>query len=215
MFVEARDRFWWEKDQQHTSDHGFGAAKKLVKKAVFCVDNVSSSCDVDDIRSFVANMSIDVLSCFCAEPRRRRDESRQAIQRRAFRLCIADSDRDRLLDARKWPDSIMISEWYYISPEIAAERRAAATRRAGESRRDTSEPEENSAFHQASSSEPSAATSFITGGEIDVAAANPVTPVPPKAHLSDMETENNSNSDTDDATVIYNNGITPPESRAS
>ena len=41
------------------SDHGLGAAKKLVKKAVFCVDNVSSSCDVDDIRSFVTNMSIN------------------------------------------------------------------------------------------------------------------------------------------------------------
>jgi len=120
-----------------------------------------------------------------------------------------------LLDARKWPDSITISEWYYIPPEIAAERRAAATRRAGERRRDTSESEENSAFHQASSSEASAATSLITGGEIDVAAAKLVTPVPPEAHLTDMETENNSNSDTDDATVIYNNGITPPESRTS
>jgi len=197
------------------SDHGLGAAKKLVKKAVFCADNVSSSCDVDDIPPFVTNMSIDVFSCFRAEPRRRRNESGQAIQRRAFRLCIADSDRDKMLDARKWPDSITISEWYYIPPEIAAERRAAATRRVGERRRDTSEPEENSAFHQASSSEASAATSLITGDEIDVAAANPVTPVPPEAHLTGIEMENNSNSDTDDATVIYNNGITQPESCAS
>jgi len=49
----------------------------------------------------------------------------------------------------------------------------------------------------------------------DAVFANPVTPVPPEAALTDMETENISNSDTDDATVIYNNGITPPESRAS
>jgi len=41
------------------SDHGLGAAKKLVNKAVFCVDNVSSSCDVGDIRSFVTNKSIN------------------------------------------------------------------------------------------------------------------------------------------------------------
>jgi len=108
-----------------------------------------------------------------------------------------------LLDARKWPDSITISEWYYIPPEIAAERRAATTKRAGERRRDTSESEENSAFHQASSSETSAATSLITGGEINVAAANPVTPVPPETHLTSVETEYNSHSDTDD--VIYNN----------
>ena len=111
----------------------------------------------------LTNMSINVFSCFRTEPRRRREESGQAIQRRAFRLCIADYDRDRLLDARKLPDSITISEWYYIPPEIAAERRAAATRRAGERRRDTSEPEENSAFHQVPPQEASAARFLITG----------------------------------------------------
>ena len=135
-----------------------GLPRRWLKKAIFCIDNISSSCDVDNVPSFVTNMTINVFSCF-----RRREESGQAIQRRAFRLCIADYDRDRLLDARKWPDSITISEWYYIPPEIAAERRAAATRRAGERRRDTSEPEENSAFHQAPPQEASAARFLITG----------------------------------------------------
>jgi len=50
----------------------------------------------------------------------------------------------------------------------------------------------------------------VVFGEIDVAAANPVIPVPPETHLTGMEMENNSNSDTDDATAIYYNGITPP-----
>jgi len=37
--------------------------------------------------------------------------------RKAFRLCIAEEDCTRLLDASKWPDSIVISEWFYVSPD--------------------------------------------------------------------------------------------------
>ena len=33
--------------------------------------------------------------------------------RKAFRLCIAADDRDRLLDTSAWPDSIRISDWYF------------------------------------------------------------------------------------------------------
>ena len=37
------------------------AAKRIRKKAVFCVDNVSTDCSVDDICSFVSGMSVKVL----------------------------------------------------------------------------------------------------------------------------------------------------------
>ena len=68
-------------------------------------------------------MSVNVLSCFPAEPRPRRDEKERITDRRAFRLCIADCDRNRLLDASKWPDSVTVSEWYRIPPSEAAKRR--------------------------------------------------------------------------------------------
>jgi len=55
-----------------SSKLGLTAAKKLVKKAVFCVDNVNSIYDVDNLRSFVSSLSVNVLSCFPASPRRRR-----------------------------------------------------------------------------------------------------------------------------------------------
>jgi len=58
---------------------GLGAAKEIVKKAVFCVDNVITTCTADDLHSFVTSMSVNVLSCFPFEPRRRRDEREPMI----------------------------------------------------------------------------------------------------------------------------------------
>jgi len=53
---------------------GLGAAKKIVKKAVFCIDNVKSSYGVDDVMKFVSSLSVSVLTCFPAKPRRRRNK---------------------------------------------------------------------------------------------------------------------------------------------
>ena len=93
------------------SSAGIVAAKKLRKKSVFCVDNVSSCCTVEDMKSFVSNMSVEVLTCFQVKPRRRRDES--LVDRKAFRLCINNNDRGKFLDANAWPDSVVIDEWYF------------------------------------------------------------------------------------------------------
>jgi len=107
--------------------HGLAAAKKFVKRAVFCVDNVDPANGVDDVRAFVESLPVGVLSCFSAVPRRRRNEPLPIVDRRAFRLCIADSDRDRLLDASKWPDSVTISEWYHIPPSDERRQRGVAS----------------------------------------------------------------------------------------
>jgi len=94
------------------------AAKKLrnPKKSVYCVDNVSVHCTVGDITSFVKSLSVTVVSCFEVKPRRAPDESESDVKdRRAFRLCIFDEDRDRLLDQTVWPDSVVVSEWFFKS----------------------------------------------------------------------------------------------------
>ena len=58
----------------------------------------------------------ELSSCFRAQPRRQRNESGSVADRFAFRLCIDAAHRDKLLDSSKWPDSVTVSEWYYIDP---------------------------------------------------------------------------------------------------
>ena len=99
-----------------SSNRGLAAAKKLVKKKVFCIDNVDTSFSPDDVQRYVSSFSVNVLSCFPAKPRRRRNENEPITDRRAFRLCIDANDQDKLLDPAKWPDSITIAEWYHLSP---------------------------------------------------------------------------------------------------
>jgi len=94
------------------------AAQRLRRRAVFCIDNVSVRYSVEDIKSFVSDMSIRVLSCFQVDPRRRRSDgpgidTKDIKDRKAFRLCIFAEDRNRLLDSSKWPDSVVVAEWYF------------------------------------------------------------------------------------------------------
>jgi len=102
----------------------FLAAKSIVKKAVFCVDNLNISVTVEDLRQFVSGLSVDVLSCFNVKPRKMRNESEPIKNRKAFRLCIAAKDKHLLLDDSKWPDSVVISEWFHVNPTVSKERSA-------------------------------------------------------------------------------------------
>jgi hypothetical protein len=80
------------------------AAKSLQRKSVFCVDNVSTVCSVDDVRQFVSGMSVRVISCFEVKPRLSEWQRRANIipsDRKTFRLCINKDDTDKLLDAEQ------------------------------------------------------------------------------------------------------------------
>ena len=98
------------------------AAKKFMrirKVAVFCLDNLDVKCSVEDIRSFVSQLSVEVISCFEVKPRRRRHET-TVTDRKAFRLCIHEEDCDKLLNEAVWPDSVTLSPWYYKEPNANA-----------------------------------------------------------------------------------------------
>jgi len=64
------------------------AAKTIRKKAVFCVDNVSTSCCVTDIRAFVSSQSSDVLTCFEVKPRRSQTQLIGRLSDSAFMKTI-------------------------------------------------------------------------------------------------------------------------------
>jgi len=99
-----------------SNDPRLAAAKSITKKVVFCVDNINVSQNTDDVERFVNSLNVKVISCFPVHPRRRRNEIGPVTDRKAFRLCINDSDQDRLLDDTKWPKSVVISKWYYLNP---------------------------------------------------------------------------------------------------
>ena len=91
------------------------AANKLRKKRVLCVDNVNSSCSVENLVAFLASLSVVAISCFEVKSRRRRNESNMLVNadRKAFRLCIFEDDFERILNPDVWPDSVVISEWFF------------------------------------------------------------------------------------------------------
>jgi len=92
------------------------ASQIIPRKAIFCLDNLSRRCSVDDIKSFVSILSVEVLSCFEVKPRRRRGESEDDVaNREAFRLAVNADQRERL-----------ISDWFFNPP---ADRRADDRRR--------------------------------------------------------------------------------------
>lgn len=92
------------------------AANKLVKKSVFCIDNISATGCVNDIVDHARNQGIDVISCFEAKPRIRHSDN-YTNNRKAFRLCISSKHRDKLLNSSSWPDSVVVSEWFFKSQQ--------------------------------------------------------------------------------------------------
>jgi hypothetical protein len=110
------------------------AARKIYKRAVFCVDNLGPDCTVDDVAKFVAGLGVTVLSCHSTKPRRRRtsfnrrDGVPPESDRTAFRLCIDAEDEDRLLNPLCWPDSVIISDWYFKPRQPTAEDTATGKR---------------------------------------------------------------------------------------
>jgi len=99
------------------------AARVLQKKAVFYVANVNVSCSADELKAFVEDMNVIVVSCFQVQPRKRRNGDQSRDMQRAFRLCINENDRKRMLNAANWPASVIVSDWYFKRPNSVVQGR--------------------------------------------------------------------------------------------
>jgi len=163
------------------------AAKTIRKKAVYCVDNVDTSCSVEDIRLFVSGLRIEVYSCFEVKSRRRRNEENVG-ERKAFRLCIPDDDRDKLLNAADWPDSVTVSEWYFKQAYEESDKRR---------RVDANDADETSV-----SGKPSSASSCSAAAAVNASADDSATAM----DVPSDETLLTSNDDTILAACSFNDG---------
>ena len=101
------------------------AAKPLLGKAVFCVDNVSKDVTADDVKQFVVRMGVRVLECNDAKPRRSRKQKAndEVPDHKAFYLCINKADTDLLLDPSKWPADVTVSAWFFRKKDDEQQQR--------------------------------------------------------------------------------------------
>jgi len=163
------------------------------------IDNVSTDVEVDDLRNFVASLSVTVFSCFKTLPRRRQGEFDRVTDRHAFRLYIPESDSDKLLVDR-WPEAVTISEWYFIPPAEAAERRRRAEERAEERKSDIRNTQPPVSVPRWTDSEQTTAQTS-TANDVDSEDLN----------LADQRTEaevamEDENIETPEKTVLYHHG---------
>ena len=111
-----------------STSHTIAAAKPLIKKAVFYIDNVDPTVSIDDMREFVSSMSVHVLSMFEVKPRRRNQTqaSSDSVDCKAFRLCINADHCSRLLIDSKWPAYVSVSEWYFKAAQSSSVQHTAS-----------------------------------------------------------------------------------------
>ena len=96
------------------------AAKPLLGKAVYCIDNVGVNIAEDELEDYVKSLSIRVISCHEVNPRRTYKQKQENIypdDHKTFRLCINKADSNLLLNPEVWPDDIAISA-YYFKPKV-------------------------------------------------------------------------------------------------
>jgi len=110
-------------NESDNATDGLAAAERIIKKAVFYVDNIKNTFSAGQVKDFIMEkMDVEVVTCHSTEQRKRRkkDEGgktgntdRAGSTRQAFRVCINDADRDKFLDESKWPQHVIVSEWYF------------------------------------------------------------------------------------------------------
>jgi len=141
----------------------FVAAKPYVKKKIFSIDNVNPAFTVEQLTKFVSDLDVAVLSCYKVDPRRRRKETKEQAKkdRSAFRLCIKTEDQDKLINADRWPEYVIVSDWYFAPSKERKETDAED----GEPRRhDTATDEDKHSDEEVVMDETMNAVEGATGG---------------------------------------------------
>ena len=96
--------------------HNYNTSSPYVSKAVYCIDNVSTTVGVDIMQAFIGQNGVTVLSCHSVKPRRswwQREAGVFPKGRNTFRVCIPREQRDKLLKPDIWPSHITITPWIF------------------------------------------------------------------------------------------------------
>lgn len=90
-------------------DRTLRAGGELIKKRVFHIDNLYGETTTDTVQSFLSALGVQVLSCF---PVKSWLHSKTHVT--SMRVCINARDSTKMLDARLWPQSVIVKDWKFI-----------------------------------------------------------------------------------------------------
>ena len=100
------------------------AANPYLGKAVYCIDNVSTDVKEDDMRKFINDLGVHLISCFKVAPRRPGwwDKKKEyKPNRNTFRVCIPKHESDKLLNEDIWPEFISVSTWIFKNRSLSVD----------------------------------------------------------------------------------------------
>ena len=87
----------------------------MVKKAVFHLGNIDCVYSADDIQNYIRSLGITIFTCF--ELKR---SDKQPLDNKAFRICIAASNKQKLCDSNSWSVGVSLKEWVHKPKDSTA-----------------------------------------------------------------------------------------------
>ena len=96
--------------------------RKLLRKTVLHVDNLSAECTADNLKDFLESANIKVYTCFTAKSwlRSKDKEQSKPVDVSAFRVCIDRSSKNDFFTPSLWPECVIIREWKFKKSEDGA-----------------------------------------------------------------------------------------------
>lgn len=88
----------------------------LVKKSVFCLNNIDCEYSENDVVSFIKSIGVNIFTCF-----ELKSTSKSPRDRKAFRICIAEEHKLKLLDNNVWAVGITIRDWIRKGDRVTGE----------------------------------------------------------------------------------------------
>jgi hypothetical protein len=129
------------------------AANPFLGMAVYCVDNVATGVSENDLRKFMTDMNIHVISCFKVAPRKPvwwRKDREYTPNRNTFRVCIPSHEKEQFLNAENWPEYITISTWVFMNKQRSGQSSGAVTQQDTRHSSRSSHDDNRQSLHEAS-----------------------------------------------------------------
>jgi hypothetical protein len=80
----------------------------IVKKSVFRLGNIDSLYSTTDVETYVRSLGVRILTCF-----ELKQATSQALDNKAFRICVVADDKSKLCDSDNWSVGVSLREWVH------------------------------------------------------------------------------------------------------